>query len=312
MSAHIAVLGCGRAHPDHQLTNADLEARLDTSDQWIRDRTGISSRWIGGTTTQLSTDAATIALAAAGVAASELGTIVLATSTPDRTIPSTAALVARDLGSHAGTFDVNGACAGFVYALGSAVGWVELTGKPALVIGADVMSRIVDPDDRGTAILFGDGAGALVIAPRAESADHAGSALLALHAGTDGATVEILECQTGGFLQMEGQAVFKIAVRAAVESITTALTAAGLTPADIGLFVPHQANDRITRSIAQRLGLSQEQVMSTLVDTGNSSAATIPYALSIAADEGRLPRGTIVVLCGFGAGMTWSTAVLRW
>ena len=307
------MLGCGRAHPDQRLTNADLEARLDTSDQWIRDRTGIHSRWIGGTTTQLSADAARLALAAAGVTAAELGTIVVATSTPDRIIPSTAALVARELGSTAGTFDVNGACAGFVYALGSAAGWVGLTGKPALVIGADVMSRIVDPDDRGTAILFGDGAGALVIGPAgAAGTETIDSALLALHSGTDGATVEILECRSGAFLSMEGQAVFKIAVRAAVDSITTALIAAGLTAADIGLFVPHQANERITRSIAQRLGLGPDQVVSTLADTGNSSAATIPYALSVADEHGRIERGAIVVLCGFGAGMTWSTAVLRW
>lgn len=308
MTADIVVLGWGRAHPDSRLTNADLEARLDTTDEWIFERTGISSRWIGGTTAGLSTAAARIALTEAGIDPSELGAIVVATSTPDQRIPSTAALVARELGSSAGGFDVNGACAGYVYALGAAAGWVGLTGRPALVIGTDVMSRIIDPADRGTAILFGDGAGALVIAPAGATA----SAVLSLHSGTDGTTSEILECAADGFLRMEGRAVFKVAVRAAVESIHAALHQADLEPGDIDLFVPHQANERITSAIAQRLGLRDDQVVSTLGETGNTSAGSIPYSLSVAADAGRLERGKIVVLCGFGAGMTWSTAILRW
>ena len=290
MTTPIVVLGCGRAHPDGQLTNADLEERLDTTDQWIRERTGICSRWIGGSTTEWSTTAARIALAHADVTPAELGVIVVATSTPDQRLPSTAAMVARDLGSDAGGFDVNGACAGYVYALGAAAGWVELTGRPALVIGTDVMSRIIDPNDRNTAILFGDGAGALVIGPTGDT----DSALLSLHSGTDGTTVDILRCEAEGFLTMQGPAVFKVAVRAAVESIKAALDQAGLDASEADLLVPHQANERITTAIAQRLELSADRVVSTLAETGNTSAGSIPYSLSVACDDGRLRRGQIV------------------
>jgi len=202
--------------------------------------------------------------------------------------------------------DVNGACAGFVYAYVSAASWVSLTQRPALVIGVDVLSKVVDPDDRGTAILFGDGAGAVVLGP-SES-----GAILSAHCGTDATQIGILECRPGGFLFMEGKAVFKLAVRAAIDSIEQALSAAGLTEADIDLFVPHQANERITAAISKRLDLEPSQVLSTIVDTGNASAATIPYGLSVADDDGRLRRGDIVVLCGFGAGMTWATTILRW
>lgn len=306
MSVGVGVVGCGRAHPAGRLTNADLAARIDTTEQWILERTGIESRWIGGTTTGLATEAARAALESASMSVDDLGLIVVATSTPDQPIPSAAALVARELGSTAGTMDVNGACAGFVYAYVSAASWVSLTQRPALVIGVDVLSKVVDPDDRGTAILFGDGAGAVVLSPSDSSA------ILAAHSGTDATQIEILECQPGGFLYMEGKAVFKLAVRAAIDSIDQALSAAGLTEADIDLFVPHQANERITAAIAKRLDLDPSQVVSTIVNTGNASAATIPYGLSVADDEHRLRSGDIVVLCGFGAGMTWSTTVLRW
>jgi len=307
MSVAVGVIGCGRAHPPGRLTNAELETRIDTTDTWIRDRTGITSRWIGGTTTGLATEAARQALDDAGLTIDAIGLIVVATSTPDQPIPAAAALVARELGSDAGTMDVNGACAGFVYAYVSAASWVSLTGRPALVIGVDVLSRIVDPGDRGTVILFGDGAGAVVMAPSGD-----GPELLSVHSGSDATAVAILECRAGGFLHMDGQAVFKLAVRAAMASIEEALTAAGLGHDDIDLFVPHQANERITAAIAKRLSLDPSRVVSTIAETGNASAATIPYALSVAGDEGRLHPGDVVVLCGFGAGMTWATAVLRW
>jgi 3-oxoacyl-[acyl-carrier-protein] synthase-3 len=300
------IAGTGGALPDGVLTNADLEARMDTSDDWIVARTGIHSRRVGGTTTELAAQAARVAMAHAGPDVEPIGTVILATSTPDRVIPATAAAVAGALGLTAGTLDVNGACAGFVYALAAATGFLATNTGSVLVIGADVMTRIVDPTDRGTAILFGDGAGALLLAPGG------GAELLGWQAGTDPSTADILKSELGGTISMAGQAVFKVAVRAATDSALQALAAAGVKPGDIDLFVPHQANQRITDALAHRLGLGPDRVASTISETGNSSAATIPYALSVAARDGRLPNGALILLSGFGAGMTWASAVVRW
>jgi len=311
----IRVAGWGRAHPPRQLTNAELEATLDTNDEWIRERTGIANRYVGGDSAEIATEAAGIALERAGLGGDDIDVLIVATSTPKQLIPGVSATVADELGIHCAAFDLNGACAGFAYGLVTASGLLTTGPRTALVIGVDAMSSITDPTDRGTAILFGDGGGAVVL----RAVDDDGSTepsrrggLLGWHGGTDGSTRDILYCDRGGSIYMEGQAVFKIAVRAAVDSAKIALERADMKPGDIDLFVPHQANQRITDAIASRLGLHEDRVVSTLRDTGNSSAGTIPYALSVAADEGRLHDGSVVLMSGFGAGMTWATAIFRW
>jgi 3-oxoacyl-[acyl-carrier-protein] synthase-3 len=304
------VTGVGGAVPDGILTNADLESRMDTSDEWIRERTGIVERRVGGTTAGLAAEAGRIALAQAGAAgAPPVSMVLLATSTPDEVIPGSAAAVAGELGFTCGGADLNGACAGFVYGLVAAGGFLAPGGGSVLVAGSDVMTRITDPHDRGTAILFADGAGAVVLSPAPAGSD---AGLLGWHAGTDPSTHDILRCGVGGTIEMAGQAVFKVAIRATTASVLAALEAAGVDASDVDLFVPHQANQRITDALAARLGLGPDRVVSTIDRTGNSSAGTIPFALSVAHDEGRLRDGAIVVLTGFGAGMTWATAVLRW
>jgi 3-oxoacyl-[acyl-carrier-protein] synthase-3 len=300
------IAGIGHALPDGVVTNADLESRMDTSDEWIVARTGIHSRRIGGTTSSLGAEAARRALARATGDIPPVAMIVLATSTPDMVIPATAATIAGELGLTCGTMDVNGACAGFVYAMSAAAGFLAAEIGTVLLIGCDVMSMVTDPNDRGTAILFADGAGALVLAPGG------GAELLGWDAGTDPTTLDLLSCERYETIHMEGQAVFKVAVRAAADSAKQALANAGVKPGDLDLFVPHQANQRITDALAHRLGLNDDQVMSTIAETGNSSAGTIPVALSIAYDEGRLNEGDLVLMSGFGAGMTWASAVFRW
>jgi len=215
--------------------------------------------------------------------------------------------VADELGSTAATFDLNGACAGFVYALAAATPFLG-HGCAAAVVGSDVMTRVTDPDDRATAILFGDGAGAVVLVGDSDT----DGGLLGFDAGTQPGSHDLLHCPLDGTIQMQGQAVFRVAVRSAARSALAALVDAGLSAADVDLFVPHQANQRITDALAHRLELSDERVVSTIATTGNSSAATIPHALAVAEQEGRLGDGAIVLLSGFGAGMTWASAVLRW
>lgn len=306
MRARFRVAGAGLALAPGILTNAQLEDRMDTTDEWIRERTGISERRVGGTTTSLATAACRAALRDAGDVP-EIASVVVATSTPDEAIPSVASQVAGELGATATSFDLNGACAGFVYALAASTPFVT-DGAAALVVGSDVMTRITDPDDRATAILFGDGAGALVIVGDPDT----DGGLVGFDAGTQPATHDLLHCPLDGTISMQGQAVFRLAVRAAASSATAALDDAELRPEDIDLFVPHQANQRITDALAARLGLGDDRVVSTISTTGNSSAATIPHALAVAASEGRIPDGAIVLLSGFGAGMTWASAVLRW
>jgi 3-oxoacyl-[acyl-carrier-protein] synthase-3 len=302
----MTVGGWGRAHPDTTLTNADLEAMLETSDEWIRERTGITSRFVGGSTDALAVEAARKAMDHAGAAPDDIDVLIVATSTSDERIPGTSATVADELGIRCGAFDLNGACAGFGYGLITASGWMESGARTALLVGADAMSAITDPTDRGTAILFGDAAAALVL--RAGGT----GGVLAWEAGTDGSLREILYCPRDGFIHMQGQAVFKVAVRVAVDSALATLERADMKPGDVDLFIPHQANQRITDAIASRLHLGPEQVVSTLAGTGNSSAATIPYSLTVAADDGRLRDGSVVLTSGFGAGMTWATSLFRW
>ncbi len=301
------ITGWGTALPDTVVTNADFEARLDTSDAWIAERTGIRERHFGGTTSGLAVEAARRALKVAGVEAEEIDLLVLSTTTPDKTVPATSSAVHAELGCRGAAFDLNAACAGFVYALVTAVSMFQAGFSKALVIGADTLSRITDMEDRSTAVLFADGAGALVLE---STPDH--ELVLGHDLGLDGSLLPILYCDHGEYMKMEGKEVFRRAVRATVESAESVLSATGTTGDDIALFVPHQANKRIIDAVAQRLGLDESRSAIVLDHTGNTSSASIPLALSEAADAERLNDGDLVLMSGFGAGMTWATALLRW
>ncbi|CAN5634588.1 beta-ketoacyl-ACP synthase III [soil metagenome] len=314
MSPRAAVAGWGLALPEQIFTNDDLADRLDTSDEWIAARTGIRQRRIAAPTDDSATLAATAgaeALKEAGAVPGDVDLVVVATMTPAQAMPGNASLVQERLGLAGAAFDLNAACSGFVYAL-VAAGALLATGthRCALVIGTDTMSRVVDPDDRSTAVLFGDGAAAVVLAP-VEGDD--GPGLLAWDLGGDPTAVGILEIRAGErYLQMEGREVFRRAVRVVVESTERALTAAGVRSSDIDLFVPHQANSRIIEAARTRLGIDAERTMTNVDLYGNTSAASVPLALAEAADAGRLADGDLVLLVGFGAGMSWASALLRW
>jgi 3-oxoacyl-[acyl-carrier-protein] synthase-3 len=303
----VRVVGWGAALPDKVLTNADLEARLDTSDTWITERTGIRERRVGGSTSELAIAAGRMAISSAGLAPSDIDLLVLATSTPDQTLPGSSAQVAHELGLSCGGFDINAACSGFVYALVAAAGMTAAHSRRILLIGSDTLTRIIDWEDRGTAILFGDGAGALVL----DAVEGPGD-LLSWDLGLEGSLRPILYADTGGYLIMQGSEVFRRAVRAAVDSAGKALVRAGVTAEQIALFVPHQANLRIIEAINQRMGFDLERTAVIVERTGNTSAASIPMAIADAADAGRLSSGDLMLLSGFGAGMTWGTAILRW
>jgi 3-oxoacyl-[acyl-carrier-protein] synthase-3 len=301
------ITGWGAALPDTVVTNADLEKRLDTSDEWIVTRSGIRERRIGGTVSSLATDAGRRALERASRAPGDIDLLVLATCTPDLAVPATSAAVHYALGLSGGAFDVNAACAGFVYALVAAHGAVNTgAARRVLVIGADCVSRLTDPDDRATAVLFADGAGAVVL----EASDDDG--LLGVDVGIDGSALNLLSCAHGGYMTMEGKEVFRRAVRITVDSASSALERAKLTPDDIALFVPHQANLRIIEAAASRLGIPLERVAVVVDRTGNTSSASVPLALADAADAGRVGPGDNVLMTGFGAGMAWASVVLRW
>jgi 3-oxoacyl-[acyl-carrier-protein] synthase-3 len=305
----LAVTGLGLAAPERVVTNRDLEATLDTSDEWIRARSGIAERrWASGSesTGSLAAEAARAALKAAGRDAADLGLVILATCTPDQAMPYSAAAVCDLIGATAGSFDVNGACAGFVDSLVIGAGVVASAPGPVLVIGSERMSTVVDPDERGTRVLFGDGAGAAVLEP-------GDGALLAWDAGTDGSLQSILEIPAGtGYIHMDGGEVFKRAVRLVCDSVERTLARAGLTGADLDLLVLHQANARIIEAVRSRLDLDPTKVVVDLDRWGNTSAASIPIALAEADDDERLAPGHHVLVSGFGAGMSWSTALLRW
>ncbi len=245
----VAVVGWGVALPETTVTNADLEARLDTSDKWITERTGIRERRIGGTTGQLAAAAARQALAAAEASAASVDLLVLATSTPDQQLPATASTVQDALGMRCGAFDVNAACSGFVYALVAGAGMTAVGARRVVVVGADVMSRVTDQQDRGTAVLFGDGAGAVVL----DAVEGPGQ-LLGWDLGSDGSLRHLLQADVGGFIRMEGKEVFRRAVRVMVDSSEAALGRAGFSADDVSLLVPHQANTRIIAA-CERLGI---------------------------------------------------------
>jgi 3-oxoacyl-[acyl-carrier-protein] synthase-3 len=301
------ITGWGAALPDKVVTNADLEASLDTSDAWIVERTGIRERRVGGSTTGLGIDAAGQALRRAGLTGDDIDLVLLCTSTPDETMPATASAIQQGLRIRGGALDLNAACSGFVYGLVAADGFLRAGLQRVLLVGAETMSRIVDWDDRSTAILFGDGAGAVVL----ERGDGPGG-VLGFDLGSDGSLRHILHADLGGTIEMDGPEVFRRAVRVVVESAERAMAHAGVTAAELALFIPHQANTRIITSACAKLGLDEEQTVNILATTGNTSAASIPMALAGAADEGRLAPGDRVLLVGFGAGMSWASAVIEW
>ena len=313
------IAGVGSALPRRRVTNAELEASVDTSDEWIVERTGIRNRYIAGdgeTTGSLATEAARRALESAGVEASEIDLIVLATATPDQTFPSTATKVQAALGiDDCIAFDVHAVCTGFLYALSVADSMLRSgnAGK-ALVIGAETFSRILDWEDRATCVLFGDGAGAMVL-----SAEESESGVLATKLHADGRHNDLLFVDGGpsttgtvGKLRMKGREVFRHAVVNLAEVLNEVLADAGLTSADVDWVVPHQANARILDATARKLGLPSEKVVVTVDQHANTSAASVPLALDTAVRDGRIKRGDIVVLEAMGGGFTWGAAALRY
>ncbi len=304
MGARIA--GYGAALPEKVVTNADFAAYLDTSDQWITERTGIRQRHFGGTTGSLAVAAGRDAMDRHGLTGDDIDFVILSTTTPDQTVPATSADVSNELGTRGAAMDINAACAGFVYALVVARGLIDIGMNRILVIGSDTLSRITDQNDRSTAVLFADGAGAVVV-ERSEEESFLGWDL-----GVDGSARPILYCDHGGCMYMEGREVFKRAVRVMVDSSEKALKQAGLTGDDVSLLVPHQANLRIIEAANQRLGIPRDRTAIVLDRTGNTSSASIPLALADAGDAGRLHDGDLVLFTGFGAGMTWASLVVRW
>ena len=303
----VVVAGIGTALPERRVLNKEFESRFDTSDEWIVQRTGIRERRVGGVTADLATVAVGGALEDAGLPATAVGALIVATSTPSHQIPATAATVQERLGMTCGGFDLNAACAGFVYGFISGCQMVAAGVDHAVIVGADTLTRMTDPVDRGTAFLFGDGAAAVVL-----SAAEPGPGLIAWDAGTDPGALRSLYAEHNEFIQMDGQEVFRRAVRAVVSSCKSALAQAGVEPEDVALFVPHQANLRIIEAAASRLGIAPERCAVVIEDTANTSAASIPLALAAGIGDGRVGPGDVVLMCGFGAGLTWATAVVRW
>ena len=301
------ITGWGLALPDGIVTNADYEARIDTNDQWIVERTGIKERHHGGTTSGLAIESSRRALERAGRRGEDIDLLILATTTPDQSVPATSSSVHHALGCRGAAFDLNAACAGFVYGLVTAVALLDAGHQRALVVGSDTLSQITDQNDRSTAVLFGDGAGAIVL-----EATEGEPLILAHDLGLDGSLTPLLYCDKGGYIVMEGREVFRKAVRATVESAERVLKQADIKAEDIALFVPHQANLRIIEAMGQRLGIDASRYAICIDHTGNTSAASCGIALSEAADAGRLKDGDLVLFSGFGAGMTWASAVVRW
>jgi len=321
------IWGTGSAVPEKVLTNADLEKMVDTSDEWITTRTGIKERRIaaeGETTSDLAAAAGRKALEAAGAPPEEVDLIIVATVTPDMMFPATSCLVQMKLGAHrAATFDLSAGCSGFVYALDVAARCVASGGYDrVLVIGAEVLSRITDWTDRSTCVLFGDGAGAALVGPVSE-----GRGLLSSDLGAEGAQGHLLTLPAGGsllppsietvegrkhYISMQGNDVFKFAVRIMEETTSSALKKCGLGPADIDVYIPHQANIRIIDAAIKRLGIPKEKVFVNVQWYGNTSAASVPIALHEALAADMIKDDDVVALVGFGAGLTWASAILRW
>lgn len=300
------IVAVGTALPEKVVTNDDLAQYLDTSDEWISERTGIRERRIGGTTGELATAAGAQALKNAGLNGHDIDLVILATSTPDQAMPQTSATVQAALGIKGGAMDMNVACSGFVYGMAVAHSMAASGMQNVLVIGADTLSRITDQQDRTTAVLFADGAGAAIVGRSDQDA------LLASELGSKGELHDILQADLGGYIKMAGKEVYRQAVLLCVESITNVCNKAGIKPADINLFVAHQANTRIIDAVTDRLGMDRENSALVLDRTGNTSAASVPLALADAIDKGKVKDGDIVAFCGFGAGMAWATQLWRW
>ena len=318
------VLGCGSYLPERILTNAELATRLDTSDEWIVQRTGIRQRHVaaeGEFTSHLAIKAARAALHHARLDAQAIDLIVLATSTPDNTFPATAVAVQDGLGIHHGAaFDLQAVCSGFVFALATADSFLRAGAyKRALVIGAETFSRILDWNDRGTCVLFGDGAGAVVLEAQTEQGKTSDRGVLTTHLRSDGRHKSKLyvdggpsSTQTVGLLRMEGREVFKHAVGMITDVIVDAFNATGLTAEDIDWFIPHQANKRIIDASAHKLHIAPQKVVLTVDLHGNTSAASIPLALAVAVKDGRVKKGDLVLFEAMGGGFTWGSALVRW
>lgn len=317
------VTGVGGFLPETVLTNADLARRVETSDEWIVERTGIRERRVAGEgvyTSDLAVEAARRALAAAGRSPADVDLILVATTTPDLTFPATAAIVQRKLHAPVGiAFDVQAVCTGFVYALSVADGFVARGQvRCAVVIGAETMSRIIDWEDRGTCVLFGDGAGAVVLEPGEGTGSTADRGILGTCLRADGAKQDLLyvdggpsTTQTVGKLRMQGNQVFRHAVVNIAEAVVSAAEVAGVHMDEVDWFIPHQANQRILEGVARRLDLAPEKVISTVAQHANTSAASIPLALAEAVADGRIKRNDLLLLEAMGGGLTWGAVVLR-
>jgi len=324
MTTYARITGTGSYLPEKVLTNKDLEAMVDTSDQWIRERTGIVKRHIavdGQTTCDLAEQAALQAIKAAGKSPQDIDLIILATTTPDKIFPSTACLLQQRLDIHGcPAFDIQAVCTGFIYALAVAEKFVKTgSAQCALVIGAETFSRVVDWTDRGTSVLFGDGAGAVVV----EAADEPG--ILSTHLHADGAYENLLHVPGGvsrGFdmantegdpryTQMKGNEVFKMAVNTLGRIVDETLHANGMKKTDVDWLVPHQANIRIINATARKLNMSMDKVVVTVDQHGNTSAASVPLALDTAVRDGRIQRGEVLLLEAFGGGFTWGSVLLK-
>jgi 3-oxoacyl-[acyl-carrier-protein] synthase-3 len=323
MTKRSVVIGLGHYLPERVVPNSEFEAKLDTSDDWIRSRSGIERRHFaaeGETTSDLATKAARNALENAGLTPNDLDAIVLATSTADLTFPSAATMVQASLGMTRGfAFDVQAVCAGFVYALSTANALiVSGQAKRIMVIGAETFSRIMDWTDRSTCVLFGDGAGAVILEAQDGVGDKTDRGILSVDLNSDGQHRDILyvdggiSTQTTGFLRMQGKEVFRHAVEKLAKTATTAMEKAGIANDEVDWIVPHQANIRIIQGTAKKLGLSMDNVVVTVQDHGNTSAASIPLALSVGVERGQIKPGDVVVTEAIGGGLAWGAVVLRW
>jgi 3-oxoacyl-[acyl-carrier-protein] synthase-3 len=317
------IIGTGGYLPEKVVTNADLEKTVDTSDQWIRERTGISQRHIAAdneTTCDLAEQAAKAAIESAGIETNSIDLIIIATTTPDKVFPSTACLLQQRLDIHGcPAFDIQAVCTGFVYALGVADKFIRTgSAKRALVIGAETLSRIVDWSDRGTCVLFGDGAGAIIL----EASDEPG--VLSTHLHADGQYADLLHVPNGvsngykemlegsAFIKMQGNEVFKMAVNTLGRIVDETLAANNMEKSDIDWLVPHQANIRIIAATARKLKMSMDHVVTTVQEHGNTSAASVPLALDVAVRSGQIKRGDVLLLEAFGGGFTWGSALVKY
>ena len=323
MTRRSVVTGVGHYLPERVVPNSEFEATLDTTDEWIRTRSGIERRHFaaeGETTSDLASHAARAALEDAGVAVDEIDTIIVATSTADLTFPSAATMVQAALGMTRGfAFDVQAVCAGFVYALANANAMiVSGQAERILVIGAETFSRIMDWTDRSTCVLFGDGAGALVLEARDGDGTSADRGILSVDLHSDGRFKDLLyvdggvSTQSTGYLRMQGNQVFRHAVEKLADSAEAALAKAGIASDEVDWIVPHQANIRIIKGTARKMGLSMDKVVVTVEDHGNTSAASIPLALSVGKQRGQIKQGDLIVTEGIGGGLAWGAVVLRW